>query len=274
MFCAEGERVVNMSERPSRGPASDEAATAAALRRYLRWTVICLVPGLGIFAPVLVASLRVDAASERLWVEGERVDGVVTRPFTTAPLGPRNPEIEVQFTYRGSDRRETIRLNDNLTPFKLGQRVDVFVDPDDPQRVTLFEQYNTSRTSDLLFGFALAAGGAPLIIGVVGASRWLRWKSYLAKGPWSPAQVVCHGEVGPLSRMVVCIIGPGDEEVTAYCVGITTTRKLECLCGGEVWSRAAGRRRLALGVEGGSILLDCFQPRTRWGRRRLTRRIE
>ena len=71
-----------------------------------------------------------------------------------------------EYTYNGQNYRYTSKVSANPPQFRAGQRVELKIDPDDPEKV-----YDKSGTGNIASFIFLGAGAIFLLLGIVGVNR-------------------------------------------------------------------------------------------------------
>ncbi|WP_147251770.1 DUF3592 domain-containing protein [Blastococcus sp. TF02-8] len=175
---------------PPRAGESSEAAlaeprTASAVARRRRWSRVGLI---GVAASLLLSVgmwLVQDHADRQLRAEGATTVGTVVELH---PEGRRRRGgLDVRFTVDGTQHRGHVPGDSN--DYDLGQHVEVFFDPADPDRFTIDDVTFEPRGTALL----LTVGGLGSLSGIAYGLPVLlshrRARSMLARGVWSPVMV-------------------------------------------------------------------------------------
>ncbi|GAA3048495.1 Protein of unknown function (DUF3592) [Actinokineospora globicatena] len=169
-------------------------AAAGAVRRALLRSVVVLVLGVAL---VVVGGL-LDAAAEDqrsgLLADGVRVPGVVVRVEEATRV--TSASIDVRFAVDGQDRVRTLTLLVPDPPPRVDDRITLFYDPADPERVAS-AQAGTEPPAVLEVGYLVAASlGVVLVVaGAVLSVRWLRRLRSVRSHGWRPGTATVESQL-------------------------------------------------------------------------------
>ena len=172
---------------PAGQPALDDGRTATALRRAMRrgWAVVGL--GLACVVAVVLLSSTMADADESLRAEGARTEGTVVS--VTADTRWSEGSARVAFRVGGRERVERVHLAASADGYATGDRVTVFYDPEERDRITIDGiPYEPAWTH---WPFILTIVGS-VTAGPGGA--WMlrqarRCRRLLSEQPWQPVRV-------------------------------------------------------------------------------------
>jgi hypothetical protein len=161
----------------------DDTRYVAAVRRRLHFGVGLIVFGvvgaLSVPTALLVAA-RLQTEFER---SADRVRGTVIDVYDYARRGA---DVTVRFRYQGAVRHE--RINVGGDGGDVGDRVAVFIDPDDPQDVRLDDQDTVTGWVAVVGAVGSMTAAAGLIWGVIVVRDARRQRTVVAGSTWRQAQ--------------------------------------------------------------------------------------
>jgi hypothetical protein len=237
---------------PTQYSVSDAVATLA-VRRLRRRGRVMLSLGLLLFVGFVVgANVLVNRADELL-ATGEATPGVVvgTEPGFRGAAG----SIEVRFVVGGVERTRWMNLDDTSPVLHVGDRMTVFYDHRDPERIAAPGVSNDPFLPGLSTMIAFVLSVVLLPPGVVGSIRWGRRARAVRRHGWRRGHVEAGG------RRVHHIRFPSDppgSAVTTYPVAHPIPPEFRT---GEVLVGGRGRR-LTLVFTLGPVLAAAREVRT------------
>lgn len=167
-----------MAEADAHSPAIENPATAAAVRAGRRRAGLGFLGG---FAALTLAIVLISLASDRqdlLVREGVRVTGTVVG--VNHPLrGPNS--VDYRYAFGGREYAGHIGASEF---YELGERVTVFVDPEQPGRSTLPDEQPQSGPVYWVTIFAVVLGFAGVGAGGWSLYLWRRRRRILRTSPW------------------------------------------------------------------------------------------
>ena len=138
---------------------SEPAAATDPLRHLRRQASGLVAAGAALLLVAGVMGVVIDDRSDEWRRDADRVTGTI--------VGVRDPvrgdtEVDVEFAYRGAARAATVAVKADPRPRQdVGDEILVFVDPDDPDRVSVPGGSPLGRSTELLFV------GVPAIVGFI-----------------------------------------------------------------------------------------------------------
>lgn len=187
---AVGVRGMDDLTQPGEYSVPESVATMAVRRLRRRGRVMFLI-GLLLFAGFVVgANLLVNRADELL-TTGEPTSGVVVGE--SSGIGGSAGSIDVRFTIAGVERTRSMNLDDSSPVLEVGERITVFYDRHDPERIAAPGVSNDPFLPNLLTVVAFVLSATLLPPGVIGLIRWSRRARSLRRHGWRRGQVETNG---------------------------------------------------------------------------------
>lgn len=261
-----------MSEVGGPPAALDAPGVRAALDRYRRNALLILIGGAVLLIAFLVAVVRVERAAAELERTGYRVPGEVV----DVDPGMRTPgSIDVSYAYRDVRRTVVIHLDSESPDYEVGDAVEVLIDRDDLDHVSVSGETNQSPWTVWPMIGALIGGLVAAIAGGRSLGRVVRQRRLLAAEPWwrTPARYCAVPRGRGAVRGVVLIEHEGLRRI--FTVPDVTPSRLR---------RAALRDRhdielvgdvggwIVLRSPGNPVVLSASRPARKGSRRRWLRR--
>lgn len=182
-------------------PAMDEPRTSRAWRS-LRGRAVALLVG-GVVAVAVAVMLGRSTAAERATLLEQGVRRTATVVEVSSGSLVYAGTVTVSFTLGGSRHRAELPANLEVDPLRVGDTLELAVDPDDPSRAVATAVAARSSGAGLVIVAAGSLGLTSLAVGVVTALRARRWGRILRSAPWRRVPLV-HGQTsGTLPRAVL-----------------------------------------------------------------------
>lgn len=175
---------------PAEFSVPESVATMAVRRLRRRGLVMSLIGLLSFAGFVTGANLLVDRA-DGLLATGEPAPAVVVdvHPGLRGGAG----SIDVRFAVAGEARVRSMGLDDSSPALRAGDRITVFYDRQDPERITAPGISNDPLLPGLLTAFAFVLSVTMLPPGLIGFIRWDRRVRSVRSRGWRRGQVHTDG---------------------------------------------------------------------------------
>jgi hypothetical protein len=204
-------------ETPGPGSKRSRAIDAPGVRTGLRrkQAARLLVIALGV---ITVAAGAIGIGHHRRGADTLRHNGV---EVTGRVVAKGSDSVTVSYAFNGRARSFTAPLGDSAPGFRVGQRILILVDPNDPDRRLVQGQAQSTDWLPILLGAVIAIGGLAVIVGIVGLARGSRETRLLRTGEWRRVglRTARRPALPGLGRHVILVNETGREHV----LGITST---------------------------------------------------
>ncbi|HET7487382.1 MAG TPA: DUF3592 domain-containing protein [Acidimicrobiales bacterium] len=237
------------------------------LRRY-RWAAVALaLLGLPLLAAVALVFHRFDAQARELRRSGDRVTGQVVTYWIGLGTFAQD-SITVQFEYKGQARSARVSIMERGTEkFRVGQPVTVYVDPKNPERLTVEGEQNLPRWALVLLACLIVTGAACPLAGGAALARAREQRRLLSTNTWqrSPLTCVRNGRGGTkISTRPLIMISDGHH---MHLLGAAHMRRNRLpgtglLSAAEVDFVGVPSRYVVLRAVGSEKLVSAYPPRT------------
>lgn len=236
--------------------AVSEAVATLAVRRLRRRGRVMLLCGLLLFAGFVTGAVLLEDRAHELLSTGRTAPGVVvgTEPGFRGAAG----SIEVGYTVEGEERTRWMNLDDTSPVLDVDDRITVFYDPLDPDRIAAPGVANDPVWAAYATIVAFVVSVVLLPPGVIGSIRWGRRLRAVRRHGWRRGLVEAAGKRLNHIRFLDDPSGRAMAAVTTYPVNHSIPPEFRT---GEVLVGGRGRR-LTLVFTLGPVLAAARAVRT------------
>ncbi|GAA2796353.1 DUF3592 domain-containing protein [Crossiella cryophila] len=144
----------------------------ALARRYRLRGLLMALAGLPLLVGFLVGAVLLENRSADLAANGVPAPAVVVEAHPGARGLPGS--VAVRFAVNGVERTRSLSLDDDSQPLRAGDRITVFHDRADPDRIAAPGASNDPPLATILMIAALLLGGFLFLFGLFDVLRWTR----------------------------------------------------------------------------------------------------
>ncbi len=174
------------------GPALDDSATAAALRRYRRRARVLALVGTVVLVAFAVVVSKQSNHAKWLLEHGAKTPGIITSVSGGVRGGG---SMAVTYDVAGVVRHGTINLTGTSGYYAAGSSVVVIYAPGHPSDIRTPQEQNLPNSAAELLVIALVVSLFLLVGGLVTVARARRWRRLLAGSSWQAYQARYLAEV-------------------------------------------------------------------------------